>query len=34
MTDTLIRSAVPLLTDTASALAEELDLVDTSERSA
>jgi len=34
MTDTLIRSAVPLLTDTASALAEELDLVGTSERSA
>jgi hypothetical protein len=34
MTDTLIQSAVPLLTDTAGALAEELDLVDTSERSA
>jgi IclR family acetate operon transcriptional repressor len=34
MTDTLIQRAVPLLTDTASALAEELDLVDTSERSA
>ena len=34
MTDTLIRSAVPLLTDTASALAEELDLVDAPERSA
>jgi IclR family acetate operon transcriptional repressor len=34
MTDTLIRSAVPLLTDTASALAEELDLLDTSQRSA
>jgi hypothetical protein len=34
MTDTLIQSAVPLLTDTASALAEELDLLDTSQRSA
>jgi IclR family transcriptional regulator, acetate operon repressor len=34
MTDTLIQRAVPLLTGTASALAEELDLVDTSERSA
>ena len=34
MTDTLIQSAVPLLTDTAGALAEELDLVDTSERTA
>jgi hypothetical protein len=34
MTDALIQNAVPLLTSTASALAEELDLVDTSERSA
>jgi IclR family acetate operon transcriptional repressor len=34
MTDALIQSAVPLLTGTASALAEELDLVDTSQRTA
>jgi IclR family transcriptional regulator, acetate operon repressor len=34
MTDELIQSAVPLLTSTANALAEELDLVATSERSA
>ena len=34
MTDELIQNAVPLLTSTASALAEELDLMDTSERSA
>jgi IclR family acetate operon transcriptional repressor len=34
MTDQLIRSAVPLLTDTGNALAEELDRVGTSKRSA
>jgi len=34
MTDDLIRRAVPLLTDTASALAEELDLVGALARSA
>ncbi len=34
MTEELIYQAVPLLTDTAEALAEELDLVDTSARSA
>ena len=34
MTDELIQRAVPLLTGTANALAEELDLVGTSERSA
>jgi IclR family acetate operon transcriptional repressor len=34
MTDKLIQGAVPLLAGTANALAEELDLVGTSERSA
>jgi IclR family acetate operon transcriptional repressor len=34
MTDELVHSAVPLLTDTANVLAEELDLAGTSQRSA